>query len=230
MRLIEFFGLPGSGKTTSAKALLDLGQTQPDPLSWRVVGLSSERRLSRSLFKGLLIASHPLVSARVLRECLRPVRHVAYVRLGRFASATLNMMFVVSLLHTVRKERSLILDQGFFQGCWAILRAMKPDRRQELEIATLFEIAYSAFDRDQIELVYVHCDGYEARMRKLIRTGLPDKLGNEAWLDIEQDEACISLVRHFVMGLVEVGEIYACHDCDGTLERLDSKISRMGAS
>jgi len=228
-RVIEFFGLPGSGKTTAAKVILDSSQIK-FTLSRRLLGLSNEGRLSRYLFKGLLIAGHPLVSARVLRECLRAVRHVAHGRLACFGLAMLNMLFVASLLHSGRGERSLILDQGFIQGCWAILRVLRPERREELEIATLFEIAYSVFDKDQIELVHVHCDGQEARMRTLIRAGLPVELGNKAKSDIEEDEACMLLARHFVMELVEVGAIGECHDCDGTSVQVNSLISENGSS
>ena len=227
--VIEFFGLPGSGKTTAASALLDSGQLRSGRLSQRMVRLSGEGRLSRSLFKGRLIARHPVASARVLRECLHVRQHVDRGRLGRFVLSVLNMMFVASLLRSGRVDRALVLDQGFFQGCWAMLRVLQPARRHELKIEPLFGIAYSAFDSDQVHLVHVHSDGREARRRALIRAGLPDASGADAGTDIEQDEACMLLVESFIAHLLEVGAIGARHDCDDVLTQINLRTEQKEA-
>jgi len=219
--VIEFFGLPGSGKTTAANALLGSGRVRSGPLSRRVVGLSGEGRLSRSLFKGLLIVRHPTVSTRVLRESLRVWRHVDRGRRRRFLLSVINMMFVASLLRSGGAERPLVVDQGFFQGCWALLRVLQPARRQEMKFGSLFGIAFGAFAGDQVQLVHVPCDGREARRRILIRAGLPDAPGAEAGTRIEQDEACMLLVQGFVAQLIAAGAIGAIHDRDDALTQLN---------
>jgi len=215
-KIVEFFGLPGSGKTSAARFLLVNGEIQSCNLSWCIIGLSSSGRLRRIFYKVLLVAVHPLVSAQILRACLRLLKNVAHGRLTDFIFAVFNMMFVASVLHTRRRERPLILDQGFLQGCWAILRVLKNDRRQDLEMSTLFEIAYSAFDRDQIVFVYVHCNGHEAKKRTLIRAGLSDELDQDSKSDVKQDEASMLLIRYFVTNLVQAGAICASHDFEGT--------------
>lgn len=215
--VVEFFGLPGSGKTTAANALLGSGWVRSGPQSRRVVGLSGEGRLSRSLFKGLLIVRHPTVSARVLRESLRFWRNVDCGRRRQFLMSVLNMMYVASLLRSGRAERPLVLDQGFFQGYWAMLRALKPACRQELKIEPLFGVSFAAFASDEVQLVHVLCDGHEARRRTQVRAGVPDAPGAAAGAGIEQDEACMLLVRDFAAQLLAAGAIGTMQNRDDVL-------------
>jgi len=135
--VVEFLGLPGSGKTTVSKRIAEYlsqwGLTILEP----VRELSDRSGLSGSLRgyhgKSYLVASelmaHPAGSWRALRVLLRS----GQPSLAVLFKVTFNWLMQCSLLRSCRSTRVVhLFDEGIFQALWSIGLEGRPGVIREL--------------------------------------------------------------------------------------------------
>lgn len=194
LSIIEYIGLPGAGKTTAAKAFISQSECAVDPLSIRVINLERERRISRVAFKLKHILSRPLDSVNVARATRRCRRDIADGCALRFTGAVFNMMFIVALLRSATSSRTLVLDQGFYQGCWALLCSLQKCRRAAVPIAQLFDIAFPKGLSLKVSVLHVSCTEHELLKRRHARELMSKSQHRNDNVDLPDEIDCIEIM------------------------------------
>ena len=199
LSIIEYIGLPGAGKTTAAKAFISQSGYAVDPLSIRIINLESERRISRVAFKLKHILIRPVNSVNVARAILHCRRDVADGNALRFIGAACNMMFIVALLRSATISRTLVLDQGFYQGCWALLRSLRKHRRTALPVPRLFELAFPDRLSLKVKVMHIACAEQELLRRRHARSLTKLTLHWNDNADLSDEIDCIKVVFGFAV-------------------------------
>lgn len=139
---IEFFGLPGSGKTTIARALHGL-MTRHDPSCRFSPDVTQDQRpgLPRTLARLRLIARNaPLRAAD--RQAVAAILRLPQRRRKDAVKALFNHLTVAALYRDLERQgASAIVDQGLLQAIWSVeimatggfeIERWKPLLRKEL--------------------------------------------------------------------------------------------------
>jgi hypothetical protein len=153
IRFVEFFGLPGIGKTT-ASSLLASGLRRCGPLVGEV-GIAWERRtfIERQIYRIGIVA--PRFLDRDFRSLLaRIVRFVIESRQASIVDVVRLVWNLVALLAYIETERTrrnsiVILDQGLLQGFWSILLKSKCRKTSEKWLDILATVGVH-------DMVFVH--------------------------------------------------------------------------
>ncbi len=148
---VEFFGVPGAGKSTIARHLIErlvaTGRPVSEPTYTLAHQVSSARRyLSKSGYAAVGTARRPrpaLSSARAIAESGQLSRRA-------LVKTTFNWLYVVGVLESRTAGELQVLDQGLAQAAWSVGLGAERDRT-----APLCELAVNALSRSGPALVVV---------------------------------------------------------------------------
>lgn len=135
--IVEFFSLPGSGKTTISYLLIDKlykAGIKSENLSIKIAEKPRMNRLFHKVFHVLnLFIQRPIffVEKSVLIVKTRPKTYVDLLKV------LINYFYIVSILKDAKKKKDfIILDQGILQAIWSINITAK----RKIEISKLLPL------------------------------------------------------------------------------------------
>ncbi|RWE04052.1 AAA family ATPase [Mesorhizobium sp.] len=168
IRFVEFFGLPGVGKTT-ASSLLANGLRRCGPLVGDVrMAWGTRTFISRQIYRVGIVA--PRIKDREFRSLLmRIARFVLESGQSSIADAvrvTWNMWVLVAFVQSERPRQNaiVIMDQGLLQGFWSIFLKSKRRATSERWVDILSDIGV-----DDMLFVHLRAETGVARDRLLKR-------------------------------------------------------------
>lgn len=215
--LIEFFGLPGSGKTTLSHDVANLLRARGITVSEDTYNLDHRfRRPGRLLVK----LSHFLYYlGRNPRRGLFAISSIILTKqatLIDLCKSLLNWMFIASISSRERRDDTItILDQGISQAVWSI--GFAAQRETWLEMA-LAKDQWEALKPDMI--VHIRADHQTIANRlatRKIRTSRLDDLGQDRrYLRHAQDrtEAILHCLKTSDIRLIEIDNVSHDHLAD----------------
>ena len=160
--IVEFFGMPGSGKTFIAKHLIDCLRQEGFRVSDRAVVLSQERSWKRVLGKIGLVIRGLLFGNGILRSVLAIVSNYEIAGLGTKIKLVFNWLYLCTLIRDDSKHSEyIILDQGLGQALWSTLYYGK----RRLEVQTVEEFFSDLPEKLPIDLLHiVHVQAHERKV------------------------------------------------------------------
>lgn len=119
--IVEFFGLPGAGKSTLAAALVTALRTSGDPASSPSSMVGSDvsaplRYVRKSTRIGSSVVRRPAASFRLLRSIAESEQE-SKTQVGKRWG---DFMLAQAFLSQQPSGGSVVLDQGFMQAVWSI--------------------------------------------------------------------------------------------------------------
>jgi thymidylate kinase len=130
---VEFFGVPGAGKSTIARRLTERLATTGRPVSEPTYELAHEvssvrRYLSKSGYAAVGTVGRPqpaLAAARAIADSGQPSRRA-------LVKTTFNWLYVTGVLESRTPEELQVLDQGLVQAAWSVGLGAERDRTPSL--------------------------------------------------------------------------------------------------
>lgn len=130
---IELVGMPGTGKTTLSKQLLNYYKDNfsvAEPTNQ----IESTNTHFRKIYKLYLILKFSLRHPIMLIKTLKKVIETDQKSIIDFAIVFINFIFIISLYKDEKKIKDVsIYDQGFFQAIWAILFSSNIKKNQNIK-------------------------------------------------------------------------------------------------
>jgi thymidylate kinase len=119
--LVEFLGVPGSGKSTVSHAVADILKARGVLVAEITYGLDRRhRRIARLLLKSLLSIRYILKWPYRALWYYRSIVSTKQKRVTDLAKALFNWMFIASLVDGRRASVVTFLDQGIAQALWSV--------------------------------------------------------------------------------------------------------------
>ncbi|ELY54560.1 hypothetical protein C491_18199 [Natronococcus amylolyticus DSM 10524] len=148
---VEFFGVPGAGKSTIARRLTErlaaTGRPVSEPTYELAHGVSSARRyLAKSGYAATGTCRRPrqaLAAARAIAESGQPSPRA-------LVKTTFNWLYVTGVLESRKSGELQVLDQGLVQAAWSVGLGAERDRT-----TPLCELAVDALSRAGPSVVVV---------------------------------------------------------------------------
>ncbi|MDG5759867.1 AAA family ATPase [Natronococcus sp. A-GB1] len=148
---VEFFGVPGAGKSTIARRLAErlaaTGRPVSEPTYELAHQVSSARRyLAKSGYAATGTVRHPrraLAAARAIAESGQPSSRT-------LVKTTFNWLYVAGVLESRTSGELQVLDQGLAQAAWSVGLGAERDRT-----TSLCELAVDALSRTGPSMVVV---------------------------------------------------------------------------
>jgi hypothetical protein len=143
--LIEFFGLPGTGKSTMSRLVADLLLKRGLVVDEITYDLDHrQRRVARRLAKFTHVARYIAAHPRYALSDLVRVTATRQATLLDLCKSIFNWMFIASLASRKRSSnRITFLDQGIAQAMWSIGFATQHENSLDLLLADLHGAAKS---------------------------------------------------------------------------------------
>jgi thymidylate kinase len=128
--VVEFFGLPGAGKSSLAHRVAQLlaadGRAVHEPSRALAHGLGRPQRVLR---KALRVAREAIAHPRSSARALRAIAATRQRRRGDLVRVGFNWLLVTALARAARTRSGVhLLDQGLVQGAWSIALDGDSDR------------------------------------------------------------------------------------------------------
>jgi thymidylate kinase len=205
--LVEFFGLPGSGKSTMSRCVAELLRTHGLNVDETTYELDHQHSVVVRL---ILKASHILRLAIThpfrLLSSLVDILSTDQSTWADFGKSLFNWLFIVSIVSGKRKyDRVVILDQGVAQAFWSINFAAQRQARLD---KMLTSVQQSAIKPDLV--IYVRAKLQTVGSRLSARTDRASRL-NSFGYDVEalqhrhaQSEAIVRKLRSGGTCVIEV--------------------------
>jgi dephospho-CoA kinase len=216
--LIEFVGLPGSGKTTLAKALGDdLARAHISRADALADDLSLTRRhLRRALYVLPCLITHP----RLIWGVLRRVRASRQGSPQALLKTCWNFWTVIGLTLSARSQgKPLVSDQGVVQAIWSVALSARQDVGDWWEFLVRYEVLPGI-------LVVVHCPVEITSKRLGARP-----VGTSRLTGVTADDAAWDHASRILARLVSEARAYCAvvevhNDGSRTIDALADEISR----
>lgn len=181
-KVIEFFGMPGCGKTFIANELVREMKKQGyevDDLGPRLGKAGSLRRIS---FKLALVIMYLFANRKSLRHLMSLSRAGTGDGLIRQFKLMFNWLYVLSLIRNGAKDNVLvILDQGVVQALWSTLLSGTAGNHAEAAVA--FHRLLKVLPIESHCIVHVQAD------EEKIKARLKSRPGGKSPLDRDSDAA-----------------------------------------
>lgn len=135
-RTIEFFGLPGSGKSTIVNNLIK--EVNISNLSYinLIHNISKKNKLLRIVYKIYILIKeliyHPIITLKLSHRILKTKQNgiLDYIKV------LVNYFYIINIYRTSKnKNKKIILSQGIFQAIWSIAISAK----NQIDIEQLIE-------------------------------------------------------------------------------------------
>ena len=135
--LVEFIGLPGSGKSTIAHALADLLRDRGEPVSeptWH--NDHASRRPMRALRKASLALSASMRDRARARELVDWVRNSRQPTTRETVKLVVNALYLAEATERCARAQGVhIFDQGLLQELWSVLYRARQNENLERRCA-----------------------------------------------------------------------------------------------
>lgn len=214
---LEFLGLPGSGKTTLADAVMpSFGEA--DVSRRRALGddLSPVRRhLRRALYVFPPLLSHPRLMWGVLRRIRASRQRSAHALL----KTCWNFWTVIGLVLSVRKNGgALVSDQGVVQAIWSVALSAHGEVGDWWDLLARYEVLPTL-------LVVVHCPPEMMAVRLRERSIGSSRLTGISAIDPAWQDASRIMARLIDEARTRCAVLEVHNDGSRSLEALTEEIS-----
>ena len=140
MKIIEFYGMPGSGKTFLSKQLAN--KCESGIVCQPTLKIAEKNAVFRMLYKIAVniktLSFSPSKYIRILRELFKTKQKTLY----DFLIVFVNYLYILHIYNTKWRCDYVILDQGIFQAIWSITFAQKNETNiEEIFDALEFPVA-----------------------------------------------------------------------------------------
>lgn len=179
--IVEFFGLPGSGKTFLSRRLVDAFRSNGMHVSDRSILLSHMSSTRRIILKVSLVLWWLPRNARLLREVVSLVLSCKPIRPRKTLKLLYNWLYIISLIKAeLRSNDIVVLDQGIGQALWSTLfyGQKRPDSESMVGI---LESVLGSFGPISVHVIHVHASD------NLIKRRLSERSNGRSPLDLDRD-------------------------------------------
>lgn len=223
MVIIEFFGMPGSGKTYLAEKLSTVLRGRGLRISDRSLSLSRANSMTRVSVKLALVLWCIPGNIGAVRAIMSAV--MTYKPDGLLKSVKLiyNWLYLLALIQSESRQHDVIvLDQGLGQAVWSMLfhGIGRPDTRTEdIPLMTILDILRPA----SVDIIHVHAGD------DLIRRRVRERANGRSPLDREMQVSwrrAVSVSEESIALLEQLSEIVPylrILDIDNDNDRDDAK-------
>jgi len=173
--LIEFFGMPGCGKTFIAKNLAEALRDEGCIISDRMRTLTEKPRLSRIIEKVGLILRCLILDKKVFSMSLAFIIKFIDFRSVGWIKVFFNWLYIVALIEVEsRKVDIILLDQGIGQAIWSTLFYGNKTSQSRTSNQWL-EDFLAVLSIDILHIVNLHADNklIEKRIHNRVRGSSP---------------------------------------------------------
>lgn len=119
--IVEFVGLPGSGKTTIAKEIYDRGNIAGNTVDYPLYIFYKKSWISRNVSKLLNIFFFAVVNPLVFLTIIKMVVTSGQKRPSDYFRLSLNSVYIISIIKKFSTSENIVLfDEGILHHGWAI--------------------------------------------------------------------------------------------------------------
>jgi thymidylate kinase len=194
--LIEFLGVPGSGKSTLSHGLFERLEARGLAVDEPTYRLDRRpRRAARVMAKLRCVSAFALAQPALAWSAMARVRASRQATWLDFGKCAFNWTLISALASRPGPRRLILLDQGFAQGLWSIAYAAQRDADIPCWITAL---ADAGMLPDLI--VHVHAGQDIVAERLALRAQFEsriDRIGHDREVMRRADALCCSIARAF---------------------------------
>lgn len=160
--IVEFIGLPASGKSTLVQRLLDDNSNERLTIYNPFLKIYSQSWFQRNLYKTLQILIFSLKNITKTINLITVILHTQQRSIKDLIRVSFNFLFFFVLYEKYTNSKNIILlDEGFFHNIWAVIYSSK---NKERLLDELFEL-----ETNPNVLIKVNCSNDEILERLLNR-------------------------------------------------------------
>jgi thymidylate kinase len=149
--IVEFIGLPGSGKSTVAKSIFEEKQIKKLHITYPLYNLYNKGWVQRNLIKFVLVINYFIFNFFYSLDVIKLIKSTKQNSTKNIIKLSFNFLFFLSVHKKYKESKDIVLfDEGLLHNVWAILYE-----------ATSKNIDYNKFILDSClpnVVVYVECD------------------------------------------------------------------------
>lgn len=174
---IEFFGLPGSGKTFVSWHFSDFLESKGEDVSRRGIQIASQGWFGRVYFKLLLVIYCIFKNPKALGAAFAIVRKFSFSENKYFIKILFNWYYICGLIvRGSQKKEYLVFDQGISQALWSTAFYSKTIPRQDI----LFKAISNFIEQLPIRSITV---AHVWAVESTVRSRLQGRKGGKSPLD-----------------------------------------------
>ncbi len=157
--IIEFYGFPGSGKTTicnELKPLLD--STKLNSVIYEGLTRKPIQKLRKNIIKFFFLLFFLSTKPGVCLDLATKIFKTRQEKISDFIKVTFNILYLFGLYsYNSNRREIIIVDQGLWQAVWSIMYSQRAENNIDKIIAI-----FSLF---KFRVVLINCDISEVMMR-----------------------------------------------------------------
>ena len=163
--VVEFFGLPGVGKTFLAEHLIGFLKERGYQVGDRAVRIAGGAPVTRISTKILLVIQALLVTPNCMGPTLALLRSSKVVSLRSKVKLVVNWLYLHALIRREsRLNQIVVLDQGLAQAVWSTL-FYGLERPQNEVFARHFSELLAGLEFQSLHIIQVHAPGGAIKTR-----------------------------------------------------------------